>query len=473
MEQSNNRYNKLAKNTVIYAIGNFGSKVLSFLIVPLYTYVLTTEEYGSVDLFTTTVGLILPFITLSIQEALMRYMLGKEVSGETAVSNSFFIFLLGTLVSVLFMPIYLLVFKSGQNLGLFYAFLIASSFTQIFSQYLRSSGNMISFTVNGIIVTVTTLISNLLLLLVFKMGMKGYLLSLLFAQIVSALYIIIKGRIIKQVRIRYFDKVILKEMLRYSIPLIPNSLMWWAMAGGDKYIINYFLGDSANGIYSLAMKIPAIINMVYAIFYQAWQMSAIEEQRSEDQDVFYTNIFKATNALLSISVVAIIICVKPLYLWVMNSDFKGAWQFIPVLSLAAVISCYGSFFGVIYAVNKNTKMASVTTFIGAVVNIGFNLTFVQFLGLHGIAIGTLIGYLVVAVIRAKDTYKEIQIGFDTPRLITTMGILTIQAIMTIYSPTWLSISIGMIGLLILLVLYRKEMMKIIVIMSVKLKKRSS
>ena len=469
----NNRYNKLAKNTVIYAIGNFGSKILSFLIVPLYTYVLTTQEYGTVDLFTTTVGLILPFITLSIQEALMRFMLGKEVAGETAVSNSFLIFLLGSIASVLFLPIYFLVFKSWQNVGLFYAFLIVSSFTQIFSQYLRSSGNMVSFTVNGILVTVTTLISNLVLLLAVKMGLKGYLISFLIAQIVSAIYIIVKGQILRQIRYRYFDKAILRGMLRYSIPLIPNGLMWWAMAGGDKYIINHFLGNSANGIYSLAMKIPAIINMVYALFYQAWQMSAIEEQSADDKGDFYTNILKATNAMLSISVVAIMICVKPLYLWVMNDSFKVAWMYVPILSLAAVVSCYGSFFGVVYAVNKNTKMASVTTFVGAVVNIGFNLIFVQMLGLQGIAIGTLLGYVVVAVIRARDTYREIKIDFDGFRLSLTLGILAVQAVITIMLSTVIAIVLGTIGLVGLCVLYRVEISKILMMVQNKFRKRSS
>ena len=468
-----NKYNKLAKNTAIYAMGNFGSKILSFLIVPLYTYVLTTEEYGTVDLFTTTAGLLLPVITLSIQEALMRFMLGKEVSGETAVSNCFMIFVLGAIASIIFIPIYFLVFKSWENLGLFYAFLVVSSFTQIFSQYLRSSGNLVSFTINGILVTVTTLASNMLFLLVIKIGLKGYLVSLLLAQIVSAVYIVNKGKIMQQIRLRYFDKSIFREMLKYSLPLIPNSLMWWTMAGGDKYIIHYFLGDSANGIYSLSMKIPGIINMVYALFYQAWQMSAIEEKRAENQKNFYSNIFKASNALLSIAVVMIVICVKPLYLWVMSSSFKEAWIYVPILSLAAVVSCYGSFFGVIYAVNKNTKMASITTLIGAIVNIGFNLLFVQMLGLQGIAVGTLLGYMVVALIRARDTYREIRIDLDARRLILTMGILVVQSICTILLSTWTSIMIGVSGLVILCILYKNETVKIVHIIFSKIKWRSA
>lgn len=467
-----NRYNKIAKNTIIYAIGNFGSKILSFIIVPFYTYVLTTEEYGIVDLFTTTAGFILPLITLSIQEALMRFLLGKETSGKVAASNSFIVFIFGCVLSVLFIPIYLLVFKSWQNIGLFYAFLILSSFTQIYSQYLRSSGDVVSYTINGILITVATLVSNVLLLLVVKAGMIGYLFSMLFAQTASAIFLILKGKLWEQIRFSYVDKTVLKEMLRYSIPLIPNSIMWWVMAGGDRYIINHYLGAGANGIFSLASKIPGMINMLYTFFYQAWQMSAIEEHKSSDQKEFYSNIFKVTNALLSISVVVIVMCVKPLYLWMMSSSFKIAWKYVPVLSLASAISCYGSFFGVIYAVNKNTKMASVTTFIGAVVNIGFNLIFVRMIGLHGVTIGTLLGYLAVTIIRARDTYNEIYIDFDVSRLSITVLVLIIQSVITVCCSTMIGLICGFISFSILCFLYKNEILKLLQLLLSKFNRRS-
>ena len=69
------KYTKLVKNTAIFAIGNFSTKILTFLIVPLYTYVLTTEEYGRIDLFTTTISFLVPIVTLQVQEALIRYLL--------------------------------------------------------------------------------------------------------------------------------------------------------------------------------------------------------------------------------------------------------------------------------------------------------------------------------------------------------------------------------------------------------------
>lgn len=81
-------------------------------------------------------------------------------------------------------------------------------------------------------------------------------------------HILVFSDFFKVVSFKCIDKKILKMILKYSIPLVPNSLMWWIMAAGDKYIINYFLGDSANGIYSLALKIPQIINMVYSLFIQ-------------------------------------------------------------------------------------------------------------------------------------------------------------------------------------------------------------
>lgn len=127
-------------------------------------------------------------------------------------------------------------------------------------------------------------------------------------------------------------------ILKYSIPLVPNSLMWWIMAAGDKYIINYFLGDSANGIYSLALKIPQIINMVYSLFIQAWQMSAIEVESSEDKKGFYQNVFNVTSFGMVFITIGIVMLIKPVYVGVMSKEFAIAWEYVPLLSVSTIIS---------------------------------------------------------------------------------------------------------------------------------------
>lgn len=456
-----NKYTKLVKNTTIFAIGNFGSKILSFLIVPLYTYVLTTEEYGLVDLFSTSIGLLIPFFTLLISEALLRFVLGKEISVEEATSNSFLVFGAGTIVSLSGIPLYIWLFDFDEYMWMFVALIILNCFTQTFAQYFRSVERNVEYTINGIIVTAVTLGANVLFLLVFKWGLEGYLLSMVVAQLCSALFIIIKGKIFLKISLKSINMETLRVMLKYSIPLIPNSLMWGLMSAGDKYIINYFMGNDANGIYSLALKVPAVVNMVYMLFSQAWQLSAIEENKSEDKVPFYENVLYLTTGIMAIVAAGVIWLVKPVYLGVMSESFSPAWVYVPMLSIGTIISCSTSFYGVAYTLSKNTKKYFSTTMMGAIVNLMCSFVLIKPLGLHGVAIGTAIGYLVVAVARAKDLKIETGLNLDIVRTFLALGILIGQALLTISIESNLIYIIGFATILLLMFMYKREILLVL------------
>lgn len=452
-----NSYKKLAYNTVIFAIGNFGSKVLTFLIVPLYTYVLTTAEYGTIDLFITSLGMIIPFSTMMVNEGLIRFVLGKELTPKEAASNCFAVFLFGALISVLFIPLYKALFNFDEYIWIFVALLIFRTFNQIFSEYFRAINQNIRFTVFGVITTATTLGFNVLFLVFLKLGIKGYLLATLLSSIVGTLYILILSDFFRLVSFKSIDKNIIKLLLKYSLPLVPNSLMWWIMAAGDKYIINYFLGDSANGLYSLASKVPQIINMIYSLFIQAWQMSAIEMNDSEDRASFYQNVFQATSFVMGFITCIVIMVVRPLYEGVMSSDFADAWKYVPLLSVATTISCYASYFSVVYTVGTKTKKVFWTTALGAAVNLGFNIVLVKPLGMQGIAIGTCLGYLSVLMVRARDMQREMKIRFEFKRNILMFICLILQAAMLICVEGNISWVGGLFVLLVILLAYRREM----------------
>lgn len=455
------KYTKLVKNTAIFAIGSFGTKILTFLIVPLYTYVLTTEEYGRIDLFATTLNFLIPIVTLSVQEAMIRYLLGKDIDENTALSNCWFVYLCGSIFSIALFPLYKLYFKTNTLALIFTVLLILNSFNSIFMHYLRAVGKNIAYTVKGIIGTMILLTSNVIFLVVHKIGMMGYLYSMIISQSFGVLYLLVVGKLWNKLNFKSLDKIVLKRMLRFSIPLIPNSLMWWVMSAGDKYIINFFLGDSANGIYSLSLKIPTIITLFYSIFFQAWQMSAIEENNQIGRKKFYETIYKLTNALLSFLIAGIILCIKPLYVLIMNEKFAPAWIYVPILAVATAFNCQSSFFGVIYTTSEKTSKAFSTTALGALINLFFNFILIKPFGLQGVAIGTCMGYVVVVLIRARDTKREIQMNFDIKRTIQALIVLSVQCYITItLNNIEIAIS-GCISILALMFLYRKELIEIL------------
>ena len=458
---SENNYKKLVYNTAIFAVGNFGSKILTFLIVPLYTYVLTTAEYGTIDLFITSLGMVIPFSTMMVNEALIRFVLGKDLTPKEVASNCFAVFLFGAAISIAFTPVYKMIFKFDEYIWIFVALLVVRTFNQIYSEYFRAINQNVKFTIFGLITTATTLGFNVLFLLVFKWGMAGYLYATLLAAVIGTIYILVFSDFFKVVSFKCIDKKILKMILKYSIPLVPNSLMWWIMAAGDKYIINYFLGDSANGIYSLALKIPQIINMVYSLFIQAWQMSAIEVESSEDKKGFYQNVFNVTSFGMVFITIGIVMLIKPVYVGVMSKEFAIAWEYVPLLSVSTIISCYASFFSVVYTVGAKTNKVFITTALGAATNILFNFILVRPLGMQGIAIGTCLGYFAVLLIRARDMKIEMNIGISFKRNIFSFVLLIIHSLILISFGEIQAFLFGIVSLIITSFMYREEMKAII------------
>lgn len=428
MEINPRKYNLLAKNTIIFAIGTFGSKILTFLIVPLYTYVLSTEDYGNIDLFTTAISLMLPFTTLVIYESIIRFLTGAEITENEAVSISMLAFLFGVGLTVLCTPIYRYLFDNAHYVRCYIIYLVVSSYNQIFSQYLRASGRNIAFSLNGVIITTTTVILNLVFLIIFKLGAYGYLYALILAQILASIQATISIHVFRYLSYHYINYKCLKKLLIYCIPIIPNNLMWWIMNAGDKYIINYFMGPGANGIYALSLKIPTLLNLIYSIFMQAWQLSALENSKKEEQEEFYSNVFLITATGL-ILVSSLIICtVKLVFENVIGKSFIIAWKYVPFLCIATVIGCFATFLGVVYMVKKNSKNIFITTLVGAAVNLTLNFILVSNMGLYGVAIGTAGGYFLVLLLRAKDAKKEIQMDFHVVRISCAMTVLGIQSV---------------------------------------------
>lgn len=450
------KYSKLAKNTIIFTVGNFATKILSFLIVPLYTYILTTEEYGRIDLFFTAGSLATSLLTLQIHQAMMRFLLGKEVKHEIALSNCMIVFVFESIISLLFCPIFIYAFHSIRLGVMFYAYLCFTSINMIFSDYLLVIEKNILYATKGIVLTLVFLASNLVALIYLRWGMEGYIFANILSQIVGCIFLLLTGKYHHKIKIKYINKEILKKMLRYCVPLIPNSLLWWIMSSGDKFMINYYLGDSANGLYSLAMKIPTIITMLYSYFIQAWVISAIEENNSEEKRIFYENIYKLTNGTLLLFVAGITLLVKFLFVFVMGEDFISAWLYVPILSLATVICCQTSFCGVFYSISKDTKKVFFTTLCGSLVNVIANFILVQFLGLHGITLGTLIGYCLVLFLRMKDTYAYLKIDLDLWRSLTCIFIIVIQIIVTLVCSNEVIILVGSLSCVAILIFYLNE-----------------
>ena len=468
----NKKYESLLKNTSIFALGTFGSKILVFLIVPIYTYVLSTEDYGTIDLITSSINLLIPFTTLLIYEAVIRFLVGRECEEKVAFNNSVIIFFAGSLLSIILSLVVLQVLHLTNYYIAFLILIILNSYTTIFGQYLRAKGDNWGFSISGIINTFFTVFLNLFFLLVAKKGILGYLYSLIISQVISSIYIFYKCDSFKNFDLKAINFKVLKLMLIYTLPLIPNNIMWWIMNAGDKYVINYFLGVAENGIFSIAYKIPTMLTVIFSIFMQAWQVSAIEESGEETRNNFYKNIFDTIMLLLTLCTSIIIIVVKPLFEIAIGNNYIASWRYVPLLCVGTLFNCLSTFAGVVYIVKKDSKSSSFTTFLGAIINLFINFILIKMIGLFGVTVGTVIGYLVVMLIRFKDFKRYFGISLIDFKSIITLMILVLDALLYTFIDNNFRFVCAGICIIIVGCLSKKELKAFCEIVREKIKKTS-
>lgn len=460
MKQDNIKYTHLLKNTLVFGIGTFGSKVLQFFIVPLYTYVLTTEEYGKIDIFATTISLVLPFITFLIQESIIRFLTSNEIEKDDAINSGMIIFLNSVILSLFLTSLYMYIFDKEYAV-IFFVCLVLNSFVAIFQNYLKACGQVADFTICGIINTGVFLASNIVMLLVFRLGIIGYLCSMIISQLASAIFIIARGKIFKKISFNRKSFKLLNKLLKFSIPLIPNNLMWWIMNAGDKYVINYFLGNSANGLYSISIKLATIITTLFGIFMQAWQLSAIEENGKEKQAEFYSKVYSNMMLLLLETSAVILIVNRPIFSLIIGDQFFEAHLYSPLLCVATVINCISTFLGVTYLVSKSTSKAFTTTVVGAITNVIANILLIKVFGLGGVALGTIIGYVVVMLIRMRDTVKYVHMDLDIIRTLIGILLLLSAAIVYMFVSFGISICIGIVTFGLVALLYKNNIVSLV------------
>lgn len=428
----NEKYRYLGKNTLIFAISSFGTKFLSFLLVPLYTNVLSTEEYGTADLLMTTSTLLIFVLTIDIADSVMRFSLERKSKQGEILSYGIRILMIGSawcgiglgLVAVtglLSWPLYYYLF--------IFLFFFGNSFYQILTNYLRGVDKIRQVAVAGIISTLALILSNILFLLVFKIGIIGYLISLVFSPFAASIYCMSVIRESPQVYLRNFcDVKTCAAMRAYCIPLVFNNIALWINAFLDRYFVTYFCGVGENGIYSIASKIPTILATCYTVFSQAWNLSAIKEFDPEDKDGFFSQTYEVYNSFI-VMVCSILILINiPLAKFLYAKEFFAAWQYSSILLLFVMFNSLTIIVGSIFSAVKKTKAIAVTTILSAITNTVLNIILIPVIGSYGAAIATAAAYLVMWAARLVMSRKYIKFRVNWIRDCVVYGILALQVV---------------------------------------------
>ncbi len=421
------KYKRLFSNTLIFAIGTFSSKLLSFFLTRLYTEVLSQGQYGITDMLQQSGNLLLPLITLGITNAVVRFGLDKGVRKSDVFTTGLLSLFGGAVLLLLISPLLSGIPLITDYVWLLCVFVITSSLRSLCAQFVRAQNRVKLFAIDGILSTVTTILFNILFLVVFRWGVLGYMFSIICADVISVFFLVLVARLHRFVDFRSLDFSVLRSMLKYAIPMIPNTVLWWITNVSDRYLVAGFLGENFTGLYAAAYKIPSLIMLASGIFMDAWQISAVTEE--EDIDTFYTRIMSLYSSLLFVMASGIILFTRWIPHVLFAKEFYSAWQYIPLLVISMVFTCIVNFLGSIYMVEKKSVRSLLTALVSAVVNVVLNLLWIPRYGVNGAAAATLVCYLVVFVIRVVDTRRYIRIQWDVTRLVACTVLVLAQTVL--------------------------------------------
>lgn len=451
--KSGSRGSKFIKDVGVYAIGNIGSKLITFLMVPLYTYfVHDTSDFGYYDVCLTLCFLLLPFVTLQLRDGAFRFLLDCDDTTKrqrivTFVSRS----MITTLALAMLVALVLSLTTQIHYLGYAVGLLIALSLQEVYSQVFRGLGNNRAFAVTGILSALGIGVFSILFVAILGWGIKGIFLANIVARLLALILVESHVRlIIRNTRWSLSSRQVGRDIIRYTLPLLPGSLCWWLTGSSDRLFIKYFLGLDVNGIYAVAIRFTSIISTLAIIFYQAWQETAILQYNSPDRDRFFSKMFNGYIFVLAGILIGYAFMLKVNYSWLVAQQYRDSLNYIYPMGLSAVIFALAAFFDMGYQCAKDTPRTLPSIVLAAVVNVTLNFALIKPLGVYGVITTQLVTYLVLFLYRWHDMRRYFVLSINR-RSIIPVALMLLCAVPFYYSPNALADIVFMVIALVCII----------------------
>ncbi len=415
----------LSSVTIIYAIGNLASKLISFVLVFFITFYLTKEDVGRYDIIITTISLFIPLLNLQLADGILRWLLecNDDLNKTKVLTNSLLIFSLNSIVFTLLYWI-IVPFIQDDYILIIYVLLLVQSLFPLIQIFTRGVGNNILFAISGVVYSFIYTGFTLISLLLLNLKIDGLLIANVFALIATIVFVFIFGKMKYFINIKAIDIKFIKEIVKYTLPTIPNSYSWWLFSSANRYIILYFLGLEFAGIWAISYKLPTILTIFTSLFFMAWQEKSIKEFNSPNRDEYFSRVLKIFISLMLGLIIVIVASSKTILYFIVEESFFISWKYTSLLLFASFFQTLSLFYSVGYLYAKETKKILYTTLIGSLASVIFGLLLVPFLGLFGAGIASLIGFFVMFFIRLKQTKIYFNIKFPIYKtLILILAIL--------------------------------------------------
>ena len=460
----------LMTGTVIYAIGNFGTKILSFLIVPLYTFFILPSDLGNYDLLITTVSLLSPLVTLRISEATYRWMIQRLEPEDKCISATFSLLIRNCIILFIlvetinfFVPIW--------NCQYFVFILIFDRVLECVQKLLRGFGNQKLFALSGVLYTGIFVFLNLFKICYLHEGVEALFQSMMTSQVIVITFIFIFEKRMRCFSFSKSDVELRSKMLKYSAPLVPSSMSWWVMGASDRYVIRFFLDSSANGIYAVSCKFPSILSTIFVMFNNAWTDLALARLKSgSDSEEYTRSVFRTVYKISFGFVLFLIPFTKVLTSFILGPAYKSAASYIGFLYLGTIFQGFSAFCSVGYLQGDKTGGAAKSSLYGAIANLVINLLLIRYVGLYAAGISTFVGFFVMWIFRMKDIRDKFPVKINIYEFVAYLTFAVLIAALCIWSNLFIDLILSCIAGVTFVILNRTLLIKCLNTVLDKIKK---
>lgn len=469
------RKKKFIKDFGIYAIGNLGSKLITFLMIPLYTYFVENPgDYGYFDLCFQVCLLMFPIVTLQLRDGAFRFLLDTQDSTDRSRIITFVYRTLGTtIIATIAIALGVSLFVEIDYLWSTIALLVVMAIYELLAQVTRGLGNNKAFIAIGLIASFGICLFSLIFVAWFNMGIMGIFLANILSRVISIIVVECKMKTFSQFFNFKIDmKDVSRQILKFCLPLIPVALCWLLTTTSDRFFIKHFLGLEMTGIYAVAIRFGGLIHTLSNIFFQTWQENAIQQYHSPDRDDFFSKVFNYYLYILCFTLIAFTFSLKICYGWIVGANYQESLEYVYLINLSTILFAITVYFELPYQCAKDTKRAIPSIILTTAVNIILNFILTPILHIYGVILTSIISYLTLIIYRWVDTRRYFTLKLQ-PRALIPLGLIMVSALPFYLNDSHLMDAIYIILSFVVLAIFTPSELKASIMNKLLMKKKST
>jgi O-antigen/teichoic acid export membrane protein len=426
---------KLARHSFIYGIGSSLGVAGSFLLIPLYTHVLSPAEYGAQELLYRLCDILILLMFMGVRQAYIRFYFEKlnddewhrTVTGTTVV----FVLVSCGLITALFLPFHGLILEkllkgsvSGALLLLVLAWIPFEMLVNVGLTYFQIRMQSLSYVAINFLRLVLFISFNMLLVYWLHYGIAGVFLAQIIAtgSIAAAIlsYLLLKRRLSVQ-------WALTKEMLKYGLPYLPAAFMMYVVSNSDRYFLGIYGSLNDVGVYALAAKVGMVgIMFLMDPFLKVWSPFLFENHSKPGGQALIARVFTLFTLVSVLTALGISVVAPVMLPLITGKDFQNAYPLVPVICLGAVFYSMAHLADAGILISKKTQYKPIIFGIAALVAVAANFVLVPWIGTWGAALATAIALLTLLLVNLKVSGRFYRIPIESRRmfLIFTAAIVT-------------------------------------------------